>query len=137
MVGVGETAPRAVIGGDRVSDVGGIRCRDQRRDCVDWAVHSATKGERPRARRLDRVAQVLAIRQVGSAAHDEVAERLLALPGCGPYATAHMMMLLARYSRLVLDSWTRPKYARLRGRKASDKTIERRFRPYRDYAGLA
>jgi N-glycosylase/DNA lyase len=68
---------------------------------------------------------------------EEVAERLLALPGCGPYATAHMMLLLGRYSRLVLDSWTRPKYARLRGRKASDKTIERRFRLYRDYAGLA
>ena len=68
---------------------------------------------------------------------NEVAERLLALPGCGPYATAHMMMLLGRYCRLILDSWTRPKYARLRGRKASDKTIERRFRPYRDYAGLA
>ena len=68
---------------------------------------------------------------------DEVAARLLALPGCGPYATAHMMMLLGRYSRLILDSWTRPKYARLRGRKASDKTIERRFRPYRAYAGLA
>jgi N-glycosylase/DNA lyase len=68
---------------------------------------------------------------------DEVAERLLALPGCGPYATAHMMMLLGRYSRLVLDSWTRPTYARLRGRKAADRTIERRFRPYRDYAGLA
>jgi 3-methyladenine DNA glycosylase/8-oxoguanine DNA glycosylase len=68
---------------------------------------------------------------------EEVAERLLALPGCGPYATAHMMMLLGRYSRLILDSWTRPKYARLRGRKASDQTIERRFRRYRDYAGLA
>ena len=68
---------------------------------------------------------------------EEVAERLLALPGCGPYATAHMMMLLGRYSRLILDSWTRPKYARLNGRKASDKTIERRFRRYRDYAGLA
>jgi 3-methyladenine DNA glycosylase/8-oxoguanine DNA glycosylase len=68
---------------------------------------------------------------------DEVATRLLALPGCGPYATAHMMMLLGSYSRLIFDSWTRPKYARLRGRKASDKTIERRFRPYRDYAGLA
>jgi 3-methyladenine DNA glycosylase/8-oxoguanine DNA glycosylase len=68
---------------------------------------------------------------------DEVAERLLALPGCGPYATAHMMMLLGRYSRLILDSWTRPKYARLRGRKAADRTIERRFRRYRDYAGLA
>ena len=68
---------------------------------------------------------------------DEVAERLLALPGCGPYAVAHIMMLLGRYSRLVLDSWTRPTYARLRGRKAADRTIERRFRPYREYAGLA
>jgi 3-methyladenine DNA glycosylase/8-oxoguanine DNA glycosylase len=68
---------------------------------------------------------------------EQVAERLLALPGCGPYATAHMMMLLGRYSRLILDSWTRPKYARLNGRKAADGTIERRFRRYRDYAGLA
>jgi 3-methyladenine DNA glycosylase/8-oxoguanine DNA glycosylase len=68
---------------------------------------------------------------------DEVAERLIALPGCGPYATAHMMMLLGRYSRLILDSWTRPTYARLNGRKAGDRTIERRFRRYRDYAGLA
>jgi N-glycosylase/DNA lyase len=68
---------------------------------------------------------------------EEVAERLIALPGCGPYATAHMMMLLGRYSRLILDSWTRPTYARLNGRKAADRTIERRFRRYRDYAGLA
>ena len=68
---------------------------------------------------------------------DEVALRLLALPGCGPYATAHMMMLLGRYSRLILDSWTRPTYARLNGRKAVDRTIERRFRRYREYAGLA
>ena len=68
---------------------------------------------------------------------EDVAERLLALPGCGPYATAHMMMLLGRYSRLILDSWTRPKYARVNGRKAADRTIERRFRRYGDYAGLA
>jgi 3-methyladenine DNA glycosylase/8-oxoguanine DNA glycosylase len=68
---------------------------------------------------------------------DEVAARLLALPGCGPYATAHMMMLLGRYSRLILDAWTRPKYARLNGRKAADRTIERRFRRYGRYAGLA
>jgi 3-methyladenine DNA glycosylase/8-oxoguanine DNA glycosylase len=67
----------------------------------------------------------------------EVAARLLAIPGCGPYATAHMMMLLGRYSRLILDSWTRPKYARVNGRKAADRTIERRFRRYGDYAGLA
>jgi 3-methyladenine DNA glycosylase/8-oxoguanine DNA glycosylase len=69
---------------------------------------------------------------------DEVAARLLALPGVGPYATAHMMMLLGRHSRLILDSWTRPKYARLNGgRKASDRQIERRFRRYGPYAGLA
>jgi len=68
---------------------------------------------------------------------DEVAARLLKLPGIGPYASAHMMMLLGRHSRLILDSWTRPKYARLNGRKAGDKTIERRFRRYGRFAGLA
>ena len=68
---------------------------------------------------------------------EEVAARLLALPGVGPYATAQMLMLLGRYSRLILDSWSRPKYAQLNGRKASDRTIERRFRRYRQYAGLA
>jgi N-glycosylase/DNA lyase len=70
---------------------------------------------------------------------DEVAARLLALPGVGPYAAAHAMMLLGRYDRLILDSWTRPKYARLRGRRKPipDRTIERRFRRYREFAGLA
>ena len=68
----------------------------------------------------------------------EVEQRLLALPGVGPYAAAHVMLTsLGRYSRLVLDSWTRPTYAKLTGRKASDKTIERRFRRYGDFAGLA
>lgn len=68
---------------------------------------------------------------------DEVAARLLALPGIGPYAAAHMMMLLGRHSRLILDSWTRPKYAKVNGRKASDATVERRFRRYGRYSGLA
>jgi 3-methyladenine DNA glycosylase/8-oxoguanine DNA glycosylase len=68
---------------------------------------------------------------------DEVAARLLALPGVGPYAAAHVMMLVGRYSPLILDSWTRPKYAQVNGRKASDATIERRFRRYGPYAGLA
>ena len=68
---------------------------------------------------------------------DEVEARLLALPGVGPYASAQILMLLGRYSRLILDSWSRPKYAQLNGRKASDKTIERRFRRYKQYAGLA
>jgi N-glycosylase/DNA lyase len=68
---------------------------------------------------------------------DEVEQQLLALPGVGPYAAAHVMMLIGRYSRLILDSWTRPTYARIAGRKASDATIARRFRRYGPYAGLA
>lgn len=70
---------------------------------------------------------------------DEVEARLLALPGVGPYAAAHVMLLLGRYSRLILDSWTRPTYARMIGRKkpVSDAAILRRFRRYGRYAGLA
>jgi 3-methyladenine DNA glycosylase/8-oxoguanine DNA glycosylase len=69
---------------------------------------------------------------------DFVAERLLAIAGVGPYAMAHMMMLLGRYRRLILDSWTRPTYRRLSGRpRVTDKGIERAFRRYREFAGLA
>ena len=75
----------------------------------------------------------------GALPDDEVERRLLALPGVGPYAAAHVMMTLGRHSRLILDSWTRPTYARLIGRKKppADATIRRRFARYRDHAGLA
>ncbi len=64
--------------------------------------------------------------------------RLLALPGVGPYAAAHTMMLFGRCSRLVLDSWTRPRYAELSGKKViADRAIERRFARYGDHAGRA
>ena len=70
---------------------------------------------------------------------EEMAKRLQALPGVGPYAAAHIMLMLGRYDRLILDSWTRPKYARLLGRKrpVSDRTMVHRFRRYGRYAGLA
>jgi N-glycosylase/DNA lyase len=71
---------------------------------------------------------------------DEAAMRLLELPGVGPYAAAHVMLTsLGRYSRLVLDSWTRPTYAKLAGARGAlkDATIERRFRRYGEWAGLA
>jgi 3-methyladenine DNA glycosylase/8-oxoguanine DNA glycosylase len=68
---------------------------------------------------------------------DELERRLLALAGVGPYAAAHIMMLLGRHSRLILDSWTRPKYARVTGRKAKDAAIASRFRRYGPWAGLA
>jgi N-glycosylase/DNA lyase len=69
---------------------------------------------------------------------DELAKALLTLPGVGPYATAHIMMLLGRYSRPIFDSWTRPTYARLVGlEQVDDADIEQRFRRYKEYAGLA
>ncbi len=68
----------------------------------------------------------------------DLEQQLLALPGVGPYAAAHIMMTIGRNSRLILDSWTRPKYARLVGRKTvPDRQIERRFRRYGEHAGLA
>lgn len=84
----------------------------------------------------------------------EVAARLLALPGIGPYATAHIMLLLGRFSRLILDSWTRPTYARVasgtqaptsdevnegaaRPPLVPDSEIVARFAPYGAFAGLA
>ena len=54
---------------------------------------------------------------------------LLALPGVGPYAAAHVMMLLGRYSRLVLDSWTRPTYARLTGGRSEEGHDDRAALP--------
>ena len=71
-------------------------------------------------------------------ADQEVADRLLQIAGVGPYAMAHMMMLLGRYRPLILDSWTRPKYRRVSGRpRITDRGIERAFRRYRQFAGLA
>jgi 3-methyladenine DNA glycosylase/8-oxoguanine DNA glycosylase len=69
---------------------------------------------------------------------DELEARLLALPGVGPYAAAHVMLMLGRYSRLILDSWTRPTYLKVAGKRSStDNTIRRRFASYGRYAGLA
>jgi len=69
---------------------------------------------------------------------DELEARLLALPGVGPYAAAHVMLTMGRYSRLILDAWTRPTYAKKTGRKSvKDASIQRRFKRYGPYAGLA
>lgn len=69
---------------------------------------------------------------------DELRAILLSLPGVGPYAASHIMMMLGRYRPLILDSWTRPTYARLAGKKTvTDKQITRRFARYKEFAGLA
>lgn len=69
---------------------------------------------------------------------DEVERCLLALPGVGPYATAHLMLTsLGRYHKLVLDSWTLPTWARLSGSDATPEIIEARFRRFERFQGLA
>lgn len=69
---------------------------------------------------------------------EEIEARLLSLPGVGPYAAAHIMMMIGRYSRLILDSWSRPAYLRAAGKRAAkDHVIVKRFRRYGRYAGLA
>ena len=81
---------------------------------------------------------------LGAASRDEVPDeeverQLLELPGIGPYAAAHVMMTIGRNSKLILDSWTRPKYARVTGarRQPTDAQIIKRFRRYGPEAGLA
>lgn len=69
---------------------------------------------------------------------DELEKALLDLPGVGPYAAAHIMLTLGRYSRLVLDSWTRPTYAKMCGADhLDDDEIKARFKRYGRFAGLA
>jgi N-glycosylase/DNA lyase len=70
---------------------------------------------------------------------DRLRERLLALPGFGPYAAGQALRLLGHYDDLALDSWCR---AELRARSAngrcpSDRTIERRYRAFGRWRGLA
>ena len=69
---------------------------------------------------------------------DQLESELLTLPGVGPYAAAHIMHMLGRGSSLILDSWTRPSYARVMGvESVPDAEITERFAPYGEHAGLA
>lgn len=70
---------------------------------------------------------------------DAVARRLLGIRGFGPYAAEHLLRLIGRHGHLALDSWTRAKLARLRGRRRvpGDRTLRRWFAPYGEWAGLA
>jgi N-glycosylase/DNA lyase len=58
--------------------------------------------------------------------------------GMGPYAAGNLLRLLGRYNHLALDSWVRSQYARLhyKGRKVSDRTIERAYEQYGRWRGL-
>ncbi len=70
---------------------------------------------------------------------EELGERIRELAGFGPYAAENLLKLLGHYDHLALDSWSRAKVAKLRGRRRlpSDETIRRWYAPYGKYAGLA
>ena len=68
----------------------------------------------------------------------ELARRLKALPGVGPYSAASLGMLLGRYDRLAVDTEMRrfwkQHYPR---RRQTVEAIERHYRPWQPYAFLA
>jgi len=68
----------------------------------------------------------------------ELRERLLVLPGFGPYAAGQALRLLGRYDDLALDSWCRARLAAMDGRKRppTDRSVERRYRAAGSWAGL-
>jgi 3-methyladenine DNA glycosylase/8-oxoguanine DNA glycosylase len=69
----------------------------------------------------------------------EIREEIESLPGAGRYVSENMLKLLGRYEGLGLDSWCRRKFSQLhgRGRKVSDKAIERHYARFGRWRGLA
>jgi 3-methyladenine DNA glycosylase/8-oxoguanine DNA glycosylase len=70
---------------------------------------------------------------------DDLGRAIRQLPGFGPYAAEHLLRLLGRHDHLALDSWTRARLARLRGRKRqpTDRAVRRWYAPFGRWAGLA
>lgn len=68
----------------------------------------------------------------------EVRQRLLALPGFGPYAAGQALRLLGRFDDLALDSWVRSRAATLHGlASGDDRAIAACYDDFEEYAGLA
>ena len=70
---------------------------------------------------------------------DEVEEEIFDQPGFGPYSVQTLSRLLGRHAKLGLDSWSRKKVAelRFRGRAVRDARVERFYKPFGAWAGLA
>jgi N-glycosylase/DNA lyase len=65
-------------------------------------------------------------------------ERLLALPGIGPYAAENLLRLLGHYDFLGLDSWCRGRLKELYPRiRDTDAFAARRYKKFGRWMGLA
>src|SRR5256885_3899801 len=69
----------------------------------------------------------------------ELKREMKRVKGIGDYAAENLLKLVGRYDVLALDSWERPKFARLqgRGRACNDKRIARFYSRFREWRGLA
>jgi len=69
----------------------------------------------------------------------ELKKEIKAVKGVGDYAAENLLKLLGRYDGLVLDSWLRAQfYKKHNGEKVcADKKIEKHYRKFRSWRGLA
>ena len=150
IVGLGEPAPGPALPGRRGMADGRAFPTPEVMAAVgvDWYRRVARAGYRAPALQGLAVGvacgalELESLADEGLVAHDEAVRSLLALPGVGPYAAAHVLHLLGRAREPVLDSWTRPSYARLTGLEGRpvadvDRAIQQRVARYGPDAGLA
>lgn len=69
----------------------------------------------------------------------ELKKEMKTVKGVGDYAAETMLKMLGRYDGLALDSWLRAQFYKKHknGRKCKDKTIERHYKKYGEWKGLA
>ncbi|RMH44074.1 MAG: DNA-3-methyladenine glycosylase 2 family protein [Deltaproteobacteria bacterium] len=70
---------------------------------------------------------------------DALRRELLALPGVGPYAAAHLLRLCGHYDDPGIDAWVRARFQRIYNlrRPPTDARIVRRYRAFGRWLGLA
>ncbi len=70
---------------------------------------------------------------------EELRKKLLGVKGVGRYAAENMLKLLGHYDGLALDSFLRSEFYKRhsRGKKCPDARIERHYRKYGKWRGLA
>ena len=70
---------------------------------------------------------------------EDLRREIQSVKGAGRYVADNMLKLLGRYEGLGLDTWCRRKFAEIhhRGRRVSDRTIERFCAPFGRWRGLA
>ena len=69
----------------------------------------------------------------------ELKNEIKSVKGIGDYAAENMLKLLGRYDGLALDSWLRAQFYKKhnKGRKCSDKKIDKHYQKFSDWKGLA